>query len=118
MPDQLGKELLKIIKTFSPKDRELLQRKGQYWSVLKNNDYFGTKKFSVKSLVKYAQNHEEKNLQAVKYFAINDSLVHTLAAYAFFGFIHSLTLISTVYSLSTFPTAKFQFFTSTSISLK
>jgi hypothetical protein len=28
MPDQLGKELLKIIKTFSPKDRELLPAQG------------------------------------------------------------------------------------------
>ncbi|MGA2682048.1 MAG: hypothetical protein ABSF44_09645 [Candidatus Bathyarchaeia archaeon] len=58
MPDQFEDALLKIIKTFSPKEREQLKPKGKYWFVLKTIDHFGTRKFSLKSLAKCTQNQE------------------------------------------------------------
>ena len=58
MPDQFEDALLKIIKTFSPKEYALLKPNGKYWIILKAIDDFGTRKFSLKSLEKCAQNQE------------------------------------------------------------
>jgi DNA-binding PadR family transcriptional regulator len=60
MLDELESTLLRILKTFSPRERELLSYGGSYWSVLHSIVHFRENKFTLDDLLKYVHTRERR----------------------------------------------------------
>jgi len=60
MLDEFESTLLRILKTFSPRERELLSYGGRYWSVLHSIVHFKERKFTLNDLLKYVHTRERR----------------------------------------------------------